>query len=167
MGQAYLEAVTITTKWIYWVGYLLGGGVPPVHSRVHWASDDGLTWLTELTADPASLTGGLVIGKGDGYTIQISPTKGIRGVPVGGDSRKIEHFARAYASVALGDLTSTSAARDWAPEPQGYGGPMYDLCTSNTYAAWLLGKIGSSVPPAPRGAVGWAHQPMFPKPRRR
>lgn len=163
--EIYLHTTQVSTGILYWIGLLLSGGKTPVHSAIYW-KQDGKFWKTELTNDPPSVTNAVVVGTGDGYTIQVGNVSALQGSLIGsGDADQIAKFAALYANTEKGDLNSSFASRDWYGEPQGYGGPMYDKCTSNTYAAWILRKVGAVLPPKPVGALGWDDSPFFPGPR--
>lgn len=157
---------TIQMPILKWVGMIIGFGTPPVHTKIYWRYNDQC-WMTELTSDPAG-PNCEDVGIGDGYTIQITKVPDLIGTKV--ECPKIdmiEGFARAYASTKNGDLSALPYDRDWYCDPQGYGGPMYDRCTSNTYASWILRHTGSAMPEKPKGAIGWDSAPLFPGPHHR
>lgn len=139
----------------------------PIHCRIYWEDLDG-RWMTELVQTPAG-PDTEIVGRGDGYTIQISRVAELLGDKMeGGDSTKLNALARSYASVAKGDLSGSNAAdeREWVDEPKGYGGPQYSpSSTSNTYVWWLLLKSGVKLPAEPAGSVGWGKNPKFPRPK--
>lgn len=163
MDNIFLDFVTVQTWWMKWIGRLLACGKAPLHSQIYWYQD-GKCFMTELTDDPIA-AGGVVIGKGDGYQVQITPVPAIRGNPIPCDDLAAAIWAmREYASTKKGDLNGTECDRHWYDQPQGYGGPMYDACTCNTYAKWVLSHGCKAIPPALEGAVGWDNVPMFPGP---
>lgn len=166
MGNIYLHQSAVGGM-MRVLGKAVAKGVNPVHCRVYWEDLDG-RWMTELVNTEAGPKTEIV-GRGDGYTIQISSVDEVLGEKMEeGDSAKLSALARSYASVAKGDLTGGNVAdeREWANEPKGYGGPAYDhRITSNTYIWWLLLKAGVKLPTEPAGAVGWGHAPKFPRPK--
>jgi hypothetical protein len=172
-SEVYVEVVPVATTWLKWLGQLFALGAPPVHTRLYWGIFDGSSYsyfMTELTSDvPAP--GGKIVGRGDGYSIQVTPVS----APVGARiddcvPASIRFLAEAYGSVERGDLNGSFFERDWYDEPQKYGGPMYDTRnTSNTYVYWLLSKccsVPASMPGKPSGAIGWGSMPKFPGPKR-
>jgi hypothetical protein len=161
MGLVYYQPSPVTSSLIGLLGKLLLWGGIPLHTRIFWMKD-GQPWMTELTSDVP--TGNVVVvGRGDGYTIQAGPVDLLEGYPViGSDPSKVWDLCNDYASVKKGNLNSSPDDRDWYKEPQGYGGPMYDRCTSNTYAAWILQRVGGVTPGMPKGAIGWDEVPLFP-----
>lgn len=169
-GEVYIEQAVLTTGWLKYLGTLIGWGVPPVHTRTYWGLTDSAGvkryYMTELTADPITAVGEIV-GEGDGFTIQITPVFfPVGNLIIGADAVSVEKLARSYGSIDNGDMNSYSDDREWFPDPQGYGAPMYGSCTSNTYTAWIMKHITSVMPPKPAGAVGWETKPMFPGPKK-
>lgn len=163
MDEVRYEYQTIQMKILRWIGILISLGTVPVHTRIFWRRD-GQCWMTELTSDPPTPQGADV-GEGDGYTIQITKVDSLLGIPVpGADASKIDGLARQYASIEKGDLNSSYAERDFYDVPQGHGGPPYDRCTSNSYAAWILRNICQTMPARPTGGIGWEQIPEFPGP---
>jgi len=159
--EVYLSVKTVETNWIRWLGYILSWGNTPVHSCLYWKYEDGC-YRADLTNDkPTSDT--KIVGKGDGYTIQITKVPQAEGTVVkGADKYSVEGAVRIYASTAKGYLDG-SDERDFYPTPQGYGGPMYDIYTCNTFVSWVLSQSCLVPPekPAP-GAIGWGKKPKFP-----
>lgn len=174
-SEVYLEVNPIKTWWLA----ALGGAcmfwkASPVHCRLYWGLLEPKTFrysyfMTELTSSAPSAPGCKIVGRGDGYTIQITPVDAPAGTRVDDcDTSKIDDLARSYASVEKGNYSVFGEwERQWSPEPQGYGGPMYEASTtSNTYAYWILSMCARPVPPRPcAGAIGWGTAPMFPKPK--
>lgn len=152
----------INLRWLRILGQIIGLGVPPVHTQIFYRINDQC-YMTELTSDPVPPQGEIV-GRGDGYTIQITKVPYVLGEPVEGDCSTIDAAARAYASTKNGYLAGTFSSHEWYAIPQGYGGPYYDRCTSNTYASWILKKCCKKMPPKPSGAIGWDSIPFFPGP---
>lgn len=172
-SEMYLDPEVISGTILNFLGSaLLFWREKPVHCRVYWGQLCHKTmeykyWMTELTASPPGPET-FVVGRGDGYTIQVS----LVDKPVGTrmddfDTSRVSDLASAYASVKNGDLNSAMPEdRSWHPAPQGFGGPGYDAGhTSNTYAWWLLNGSAMSkaaMPAMPPGAIGWGNAPMFP-----
>jgi len=163
MDNLFVFFEPVRTWWMRWIGRILGGKIP-LHSQVYWIQD-GKCFMTELTDDPVAL-GGIVVGKGDGYEVQITPVPNVQGNPVPCDDLDAAIRAmKEYASIENGDLNGTECDRHWYDQPQGYGGPMYgDPCTCNTFSRWVLSHGCKCLPPVPEGAVGWDHVPKFPGP---
>ena len=156
---AFLCITPVQVWYLHIIGKILSLGAAPVHCRLYWRKD-GQCWMTELTNDiPGQTTE--IVGVGDGYTIQTSKAIDTIGVYIPCNIDKIDGFTRAYGSTVNGRLTNGC---DWFNEPRGYGGPMYDKNTSNTYVTWLIQKCGGQLPPKPRGAIGWGRDPKFPGP---
>lgn len=160
----YLNIVTVTTTWLNWLGHLFTGKDQPVHSELYFQIS-GQWYITELTSDPCSPDE--VVGKGDGYTVQLRKVRVPKGIYVEADTYDLERLVRLYASTAAGDLTSSAVERSFYDDPQRCGGPMYDSrYTSNTYVSWLLKRVCRVVPVRPPGAVGWGNEPLWPGPIR-
>lgn len=142
MADVYLESQSISTHYLGVIGYVVNGFIWPCHCRVYWNDAAGQWWMTEL-ADTPEFPNFSIAGKGDGYRIYIYKVPAPAGAKVGTcDPAGIEKAARAYASTENGDLWYPGPGRKWHPQPQGHGGPMYDACTSNTYARWVLQQAG-------------------------
>lgn len=149
-------------------------GKTPVHCTLIWVVTDPLTkdrtaWQTSLEKYVRD-SGDQLVGGGDGYIILKSSIglEEVRGRWLGTcNSNDLEFWMSQYASRRKGDLTGPhwSMQRDWYTEPQGYGGPMYDRATSNTYISWLLKQVGLEAQ-KPEGALGWDCKPTFPGPNR-
>lgn len=160
-GFAYLHFAPIKNVWfLKKLGSLLLWGGVPVHCCLYWMKNSKF-YMTELCS-PSSSNLGDIIGRGDGYLIHIKQVEYPEGEPILCDTGRIELLARSYASVENGDLNTIIDEREWYSEPQGYGGPMYDRCTSNTYIYWLLKKTAKKMPLRPSGAIGWGVNPKFP-----
>lgn len=172
-GEVYLAQKPIEQRWLRLIAKALDGE-HPVHCTLIWSTIDPDTrerewWETSLVqiseAKPED-----IIGMGDGYRIvrRKIDASAVRGdlLPAC-DSTRVEWWARQYAGTSNGDLSGSqmSADRDWFGEPQGYGGPLYEAATCNTYIAWLILKTGGGEHPMPVGAVGWDVRPRFPGPR--
>lgn len=162
METIYLNVIPIQTWWLRLVGRLLLLGKAPLHSQLYW-QQDGRCFMSELNEGRVA-AGGVVIGKGDGYQIQITPVPKVQGVAIPCELAAAIRAMKQYASIEKGDLIATNLSKHWYAEPQGYGGPEYDTCTCNTYAKWVLSRSCKTVPPALDGAIGWDHVPMFPGP---
>lgn len=162
----FFEPKPVTGSILSFIGQLILHGGVPVHTKVYWTWQ-GRVWMTELTSDAPGLETEIV-GWGDGYMIQITPVAFAPGRPSipDADASKVRKLAESYASIKNGKLLDTACERDWYKTPQGYGGPEYGGCTSNTYAAWILQQICQQKPPKPRGAIGWDAEPMFPGPKK-
>jgi hypothetical protein len=163
----YYSDRVIKTWWIRLLSIVVGGGeTKPVHCKFYFF-DNGIWWMTELTSDKPE-KGVDVVGVGDGYMIQKRKVNYPEGKPIAFDNLKVTNpqmihsFVDSYASVKNGNLTSSNEERCFCDSPQGYGGPEYGRYTSNTYVSWLLGKTCYSLPPRPKGAVGWGECPQFP-----
>lgn len=156
---------TIDMAILRWIGMLISWGVPPVHTRIYWRLNDQC-WMSELTSD-TPVPNCVDVGSGDGYTIQITRVPELIGTKVECPHvEKLDAYARSYASIEKGNLSYRSdLERNWYAEPQGYGGPLYDRCTSNTYAAWLMRQSGCVMPAKPKGGIGWDEMPSFPGPK--
>lgn len=163
MNDVYLDFQSITTHYLGIIGFVLNGFVWPCHCRISWQDSHGKWWMTEL-ADTPDFPEFHIAGKGDGYRIYIYEVSAPAGTKVGqADPAKVFEAARRYASTEKGDLWYSGPLRKWYHEPQGYGGPMYDECTSNTFAHWVLKQCGLTFV-KPKGAFGWEATPLFPGP---
>jgi hypothetical protein len=162
--EVYLSAKPVETTWIRWLGYVLTWGNEPVHACLFWQYEDGC-YKAELTSDKP-IANAKVVGKGDGYTIQITKVPQTEGTIVkGADKYTVEGAVRLYASTAKGYLDGSNE-RDFYSSPQGYGGPMYDVYTCNTFTSWALAQSCLIPPSKPsRGAIGWGVKPKFPGPK--
>lgn len=168
LPRVFIHTGAITTWWINLLGKLFLRGKLPSHSRLYWIDSNLAVWMTELTTDaPTNLTE--VVGRGDGYMIQITKIDNLQSVqgtlvPVlNCDADKIRTFACKYGNTDSGTYNTFECVR-WYTEPQGWGGPQYDeRTTSNTYISWLLRKscVGP-IPPMPTGGLGWGSNPEFP-----
>jgi hypothetical protein len=156
--RAFLYYEEVSLWYLRYIGWLLGGKIP-VHCRIYFTDGDK-RYITELTSDkPTSPE--QVVGKGEGYTIQIREVETIRGIPLDGcNVDLLIEKAKIYANCDNGTLSTEE--RDWYYEPQGHGGPMYDRPTSNTYVSWLISKTCKINPSKPKGAIGWDIVPKFP-----
>ena len=169
-GEVYLHTEIVTMTLLKWIGKILLWGKQPVHCRLYWGVADQNSvmryFMTELTSDaPTSITE--IVGKGEGYTIQITPVFYPEGMLIpGADAKYVDDLARNYANTNNGDLTDSFHNKDFYSTPQGYGGPMYDRATSNTYAKWILEHVCTNLPAEPQGAIGWNTTPMFPGPKK-
>jgi len=161
MDEVYLYVATVETKWLKWFGFILNFGTFPVHSELYWKKDNQY-YMAELdcTATSPDVE---IVGKGDGYIIQISKVDKPQGQKVKADAKLLEQAIRAYASTYCGYLDG-SEERDFYSSPQGYGGPMYDIYTCNTFTSWVLSQANSEKINKPKGAIGWGVQPKFPGP---
>lgn len=163
MTDVYLEDQSITAHYLGVIGYVLNGLVWPVHCRVYWRDISGQWFMTEL-ADSPDNPNFVIIGKGGGYKIYVYKVPAPFGTKVGqADPEVVERAAREYANTRRGDLWYSGPQRKWHDKPQGYGGPMYDKCTSNTYAHWILSQAGLAFA-KPKGAFGWESKAEFPGP---
>lgn len=143
------------------------GRVQAIHSQIYWRNA-GSCWMTELTNRPPGSTT-IVIGRGDGYTIQMSRVGTtaygfVSGIEFECDVDMLEYYAKQYANAKNGLLTSYCH-----DEPRGHGGPGYhNGATCNTYISWLVEKCCRGfIPEKPLGAWGWGRKPKFPGPRSR
>jgi hypothetical protein len=166
----YLYYSKVQLWYLKWFGWLVGFGTFPVHSFLCVKlAKSGYCMKVELTSDPPNQNT-RIVGRGDGYTIQITTIdeKEVCGDFVPNCSPlAILETAERYASTKNGDLTYSSAERDWYKEPQGYGGPMFDRSTCNTFTYYILKKssVDGKVPSKPKGAIGWGLDPKFPGPQ--
>jgi hypothetical protein len=165
----YLYHAEVQLWYLRWIGFFLGRGTFPVHTCVYVKlKSTGYCFRMELTSDPPTQQT-RTVGRGDGYTIQITriEDKDMKGELVEGCCQLVAMLvAENYASTQCGDLNYSSAERDWFDKPQGYGGPMFDRYTCNTFTYYVLREslLDGSLPPKPKGAMGWGLSPKFPGP---
>lgn len=167
MAECYLYSNPVSMFPLKQIGWLLTFGKGVSHARVYWQMRGKLVY-TEMSSDPIK-PGDEIVGKGDGYTIQIIQASDVKGIKIDCDTEMLEKYARLYASTMYGDLNSSAASefRDYYSDPQGYGGPMYEFgSTCNTYIYYLLKKTCKNMPDKPRGAIGWNRFPRFPGPKK-
>jgi len=157
--EAYFYCEKVQLWYLRWIGWFLGGRTIPVHSKIYWIDGDK-TFICEMTSDPPNKPEEIV-GRGDGYTIQIRETTGPKGdMLLDCNVDLLIQKAKEYANCDKGFLQVEE--RDWYYEPQGHGGPMYDKPTCNTFISWLIKKSCRRIPVKPTGAIGWDVIPKFP-----
>lgn len=167
----YLFHAEVQLWYLRWIGFVLGRGTFPVHTCLYAKlAASGYCFKIELTSDPPTQQT-RTVGRGDGYTIQITKIEEneMKGELVPGCCQlKAMEVTESYASTHKGDLTYSDAERDWYEKPQGYGGPMFDRATCNTFTCYVLSESsqGRTLPPKPPGAMGWGYAPKFPGTRK-
>lgn len=167
MAECYLYSNPVTMFPLRQIGWLLTFGKGVSHARIYWEMR-GKWVYTEMSSDPIK-PGDEIVGKGDGYTIQILQAPIVKGMKIDCDTEMLEKYVRLYASTMYGNFNSsaTSEIRDYYDDPQGYGGPMYEFgSTCNTYIYYLLKKTCKTIPGKPRGSIGWGKMPKFPGPKK-
>ena len=158
--KAYFHYEKVQLWYLRWLGWFLGFGRIPVHSMIYWIDENGDKFICEMTSDPPNKPEEIV-GKGDGYTIQIRRVDKVEGEEL--KECRVDLLienAKKYANCDKGFLDVEE--RDWCYEPQGYGGPMYDRPTCNTFVSWLIKRSLARMPKRPTGALGWDVTPKFP-----
>lgn len=165
----YLHYEKVQLWYLKWIGFILNLGKLPVHSCLYVKLKKMETcFKVELTSDPPEMNT-RTVGRGDGYTVQVTviPESEMKGERVSECAQlAVLIHAENYASTRYGDLTYSSAEREWYDHPQGYGGPMFDRNTCNTFTYYLLKNSLSKeeMPKKPIGAIGWGRSPKFPGP---